>query len=127
MSSWVAFPISQAIFARCEESATRHWSHDYKSWKLDTIVDTHGNKVVVNWSVFPKVPEPGRVHLKESYPSAIRYTTNTGLGDGHYEYEVRFELQAKDYEVKSTKRFAETGYLLRKVGVYYRPPAGGRT
>jgi hypothetical protein len=38
---------------------------------------------------------------------------------------VRFESEAKDYDVRADKRFAETGRLLRRVSVYYRPLGGG--
>jgi len=98
------------------------WRRVYEVYLLDTIVDPHGNRVEIQWKVFPKTID-GRVHLKEAYPAHILYTTNSA-GDSLAEYDVEFVVVAKDFDIRSTKRIAATGYQLSGVMVWYQPSAG---
>ena len=69
----------------------------YQVYKLDGVEDPHGNRLTVDYDVYP-VQKVGGINLKESYPAHIRYTTNStpGAVDGHAEYEIEFVVVAKD-------------------------------
>ncbi|NLE99711.1 MAG: DUF11 domain-containing protein, partial [Anaerolineales bacterium] len=88
---------------------------EYLSWKLDTITDPHGNKVEIEYVVFPM--DSGATILKESYPRRIWYTKNTG--DNHHEYEVEFTILKKLWDKKQDKKHAETGFYLSRVDVWF--------
>jgi RHS repeat-associated protein/uncharacterized repeat protein (TIGR01451 family) len=91
----------------------------YLAYKLDTIVDTHGNTVQIQYTVFPK-PGSNHTQLKESYPSRILYTTNPGAGDNHAEYEIQFVVDKKAFtDKKADKKVAETGFYLKTVNVWF--------
>ena len=98
-----------------------NWSRVYEAYLLDAIIDPHGNRLDIQWQVFPKTIE-GRVHLKEAYPAHILYTTNSG--DSLAEYDVEFVVVAKDHDIQADKRLAATGYQLSAVKVWYQAYAG---
>ena len=100
----------------------------YQTYLLDTIIDPHGNRVEIEWKVWPKKISD-KWHLKEAYPSHIRYTKNTGAGDTHAEYDVEFVVGSKDYDTKcpflpmgNCRSLAFTGRLLTAVNVWYLRP-----
>jgi RHS repeat-associated protein/uncharacterized repeat protein (TIGR01451 family) len=95
-----------------------NWRRVYETYKLDTIEDTHGNQIRIEWNVHPM--ENGRFHLKESYPSYIHYTTNTGAGDNHEEYDIEFIVTGKGFDRQDSKRIAETAYKLDAINVWYQ-------
>ena len=90
----------------------------YLAYKLDTIVDPHGNQVKIEYVVFPK-PGSNHQHLKESYPGRILYTTNDLTGDDHAEYEIEFDVDVKAFDKKWDKKVAETRVFLNDVNVWF--------
>ena len=107
-----------------------HWvgeERHYRVWKLDTITDTHGNELRIDYDVYPMTRDPHkRPNLKESYPASIKYTTNYSATtqDSHAEYEVEFEVITKTFDIQKEKRIADTGYMLEAVNVWYEPSSG---
>ena len=96
---------------------------EYQSYKLDKIVDTHGNQATINWQVYPWQTTDGYLQLKESYPISISYTTNDTSSpvDTHPEYMVTFQVthrttsSARRRSMTTASAWPKTGYILNSI------------
>jgi RHS repeat-associated protein len=98
----------------------------YRTYKLDKIIDTHGNQVEIVYDVHT-MEVSDRVNLRESYPAHIHYTKNETLDpatgnplDTHFEYDIEFIVSEKDFDVRQYKQLSETGYKLDTIQVWYK-------
>ncbi|MFB0536813.1 MAG: PKD domain-containing protein, partial [Anaerolineae bacterium] len=118
------------LFTWKYDSGNEYCEYTVGAWKLDRIVDAHGNKVDIDYRAFSTSNgqtwrcNDGLPNLKEAYPSVIRYTTNPSQGENHAEHEIEFTISPKGHDNYEDSYVGDTAYKLDEIKVWYIPSPG---